>query len=312
MDNLIKNIAVDMNKVNYKVSAIVVTFNRLSWLKKVISSLESQTYSIEQIIVIDNCSTDGTKDWLAQFYTNEQFSILHTKTNLGGAGGFAKGMEVAMAMGNDFLWIMDDDCVPEQNTLEALVRSWTWFKLNTPYTPGFTCSLVKFQDTEDICEMNIPKPIWDWTRYYNNTEIPVMLVETCSFVSCLIHRDKVKEVGLPYSEYFIWYDDSEYTRRLSRSYPGVCVLDSVVRHHTPNNRGVNFSDVNDKNIWKFRYGARNEGSWRYHNQGVDSWKRFSQRVNKQMHQGNVSLRNRADINKSLLEAIKFNPKIKYV
>lgn len=303
---------VDITQVDYKVSAVVVTFNRLSWLKQVVDALENQSYALEEIIIIDNCSNDGTKEWLGQFYENSKYCIVHTKDNIGGAGGFSKGMEVAMAGCNDFLWIMDDDCVPERNALWELVKSWAWFKLNTPYVPGFVCSLVKFQDTEDICEMNIPKPIWDWTRWYNNTQIPVMLVETCSFVSCLVHRDKVREVGLPYSEYFIWYDDSEYTRRLSRSYPGICVLSSIVRHHTPNNRGVNFSDVNDKNIWKFCYGARNESSWRYHHEGLDSWKRFSQRVNKQMHAGGVSLKNRAEINKSLLRGLKFNPKIRYI
>lgn len=296
----------------YTVSAIVVTFNRLDWLKKVIDSLVAQTYFINQIVIIDNCSTDQTSDWLKQFVNNPQFRIYHAKQNLGGAGGFAKGMEIAMTSGNDFLWIMDDDCIPEANALDKLIHSWSWFKNNTPYTPGFACSLVKFQDTEDICEMNIPKPIWDWTRFYNNQQIPAMLVETCSFVSALVHRDKVKEVGLPYAEYFIWYDDVEYTRRLSRSYPGILVLDSIVRHFTPNNRGVNFSDVNDKNLWKFKYGARNEASYRYHHQGVNSWRKFSQRVNLQLHEGGVSLAIRAEINKSLLEGIKFNPKVKRV
>ncbi len=294
-----------------KVSVVVVTFNRLDWLKKVIQSLEQQTYIVEQVIVIDNCSTDDTAKWLSTFYDNPKFRILHTKTNIGGAGGFTKGIEIAMTSNNDFLWIMDDDCVPEPQALEKLVESWMWFKANTPYTPGFVCSLVKFQDTDDICEMNIPKPIWDWTRYYNK-EIPVILVETCSFVSVLIHRDKIKEVGLPYSEYFIWYDDVEYTRRLSRSYPGICVLNSVARHFTPVNRGVNFSDVNDKNLWKFKYGARNEASYRYHHQGFNSWRKFSQRVNLQLQVGKVSLANRAEINKSLLEGMKFNPKIKRV
>ena len=274
--------------------------------------IHNQAYQLNEIIIIDNCSTDGTKEWLTKFYKDPKYRIIHTSENIGGAGGFTEGIKVAMSGNSDFLWIMDDDCIPEPPALENLVYSWVWFKLNTPYTPGFMCSLVKFQDTDDICEMNIPKPIWDWTRYYQNTDNPVMLVENCSFVSCLIHRNKVEEVGLPYSEYFIWYDDSEYTRRLSRSYPGICVLNSVVRHHTPVNRGVNYSDVNDKNIWKFRYGARNEASYRYHKEGISSWKRFSLRVNKQLQEGKVSFHNRKEINKCLLEGIKFNPSIKRI
>ena len=47
------------------VATVVVTYNRLSYLKNLIESLRQQTYTDNHIIVINNSSTDGTAEWLA-------------------------------------------------------------------------------------------------------------------------------------------------------------------------------------------------------------------------------------------------------
>ena len=47
-----------------KVCAIVVTFNRLNLLKDVIQSLREQNSKLEEILVVNNNSSDGTKEWL--------------------------------------------------------------------------------------------------------------------------------------------------------------------------------------------------------------------------------------------------------
>lgn len=75
---------------------------------------------------------------------------------------------------------------------------------------------------------------------------------------CVDPRWVMEAFGLPYKEYFIWFDDAEYTLRITKSCPGVEVLDSVVLHDMGVNQGVNYSMVNEKNVWKFSYGARNE------------------------------------------------------
>lgn len=295
----------------YKVTAVIVTYNRINWLKKVYDSLLSQSYPLHKIAIVDNCSTDETEAWTEQFDNSDQVLIHRTQENLGGAGGFSKGIEIAMSYGSDFVWIMDDDCLARPEALNKLIYSWDWFRKNKEWVPGFLCSLVKFQDTDDICEMNIPQTVWDWPRHVNE-DFPGILVKSCSFVSALVPAEKIRQVGLPHSEYFIWYDDAEYTKRLSKDYPGLLVLDSVVEHHTPVNRGVNFSDVNDANLWKFKYGARNEASYRYHTDGIASWKDFVVRVNRQMHEGKVSLENRLRINECMVKGIKFNPQVKYI
>ena len=117
-----------------------------------------------------------------------------------------------------------------------------------------------------ISEMNNPIPTWDWGRLQAMGYDNLVMVTQCSFVSVLIPRWVMEAFGLPYKEYFIWFDDAEYTLRITKACPGVEVLDSVVLHDMGVNQGVNYSMVNEKNVWKFSYGARNEGSYRFPSQ----------------------------------------------
>lgn len=115
-----------------KVAAVVVTYNRVDKLGRVLDSILAQTRGVDQLIVIDNASTDSTPQLLAVYQDDPRVEVVRLETNTGGAGGFAAGMERAYARGADWVWIMDDDCY----TGKRLSKS-SW-----PATPG-------------------PRPSWD-------------------------------------------------------------------------------------------------------------------------------------------------------
>ncbi|HNI97154.1 MAG TPA: glycosyltransferase, partial [Leptospiraceae bacterium] len=75
-----------------KILAAAVTYNRKSLLERCILALKSQTYSDFEILVINNGSTDGTSDWLA-----ENGIPYITQENSGGAGGFYRAVEEGLA-----------------------------------------------------------------------------------------------------------------------------------------------------------------------------------------------------------------------
>lgn len=292
------------------VAGVVVTFNRLEKLKTVIASIEAQTHAVSTLFVIDNASTDGTAEYLASLETDVPLEIVSMPKNLGGAGGFSEGMMRGYASGADHVWIMDDDCYPQPDALASLVRGFDDSVAELGGDVPFACSVVKFTDGS-ICEMNNPVPTWDWGRLLVNGQQNVM-VTTCSFVSVLIPRWAIAEYGLPYSEYFIWFDDREYTMRLTRRCPGVQVLDSVVVHDMGDNKGVNFSMVNRQNYWKFAYGVRNEASWQLHHHGFLYYMEFGARLFVSLHRGRVPLTLRAKMMGRWLKGIAFNPKLTHV
>lgn len=297
------------------VAAVVVTFNRLDKLKKVLTSLETQTRLPDELIIVNNASTDDTASFLDEYQATFSLSdtvhldIVALDENVGGAGGFSAGMRRAYETGCDYAWIFDDDGYPEPNALETLVDGYNRAVDELGPDIPFACSMVKFIDGT-ISEMNNPIPTWDWGRL-KAKGLDIILVNRCSFVSVLIPRWVMEAFGLPYKEYFIWFDDAEYTIRITKTCPGVQVLDSVVLHDMGVNKGVNFGMIDEKNIWKFRYGARNEASYHLHHEGVYQYLRFCAMVYLTMRRGHVAKKLRRQIYGKLLEAWTFNPQIDY-
>ncbi|MDD7962151.1 glycosyltransferase family 2 protein [Microbacterium thalli] len=291
------------------VAAVVVTFNRREKLKTVLRSIEAQTLAPSQLIVIDNASTDGTSEYLDEREFSLPFEVVHLPSNTGGAGGFAEGMVRGYAAGADHVWIMDDDCYPEPEALEKLVDGFDGAVRELGGDVPFACSVVEFTDGT-ICEMNNPVPTWDWGRLLVKGQQNVM-VTACSFVSVLIPRWAIAEYGLPYRDYFIWFDDREYTLRLTRRCPGVQVMDSVVVHDMGENRGVNFAMVTKDSLWKFAYGVRNEASYQLHHRGLLYYLEFGARLSVSLHRGRVPLSIRARLLRRWFEGIRFNPPLEY-
>lgn len=291
------------------VAAVVVTFNRLEKLKNVIASIEAQSHAVETLFIIDNASTDGTADYLAMLSSTVPLKVITMTVNSGGAGGFSEGMLRGYSSGADHVWIMDDDCYPKPDALASLISGFNGAVQELGNDVPFACSVVEFTDGS-ICEMNNPVPTWDWARLLVKGQKNVM-VTACSFVSVLIPRWAIAAYGLPYAEYFIWFDDREYTLRLTNRCPGVQVMDSLVVHDMGDNRGVNFSMVDRKSLWKFSYGVRNEASWQLHHRGLLHYIEFGARLFMSLHRGRVSLDLRAKLMSKWLRGITFNPKVAY-
>lgn len=297
------------------VAAVIVTYNRLEKLKTVLNSLEKLTISPEYLVIVNNASTDGTDKYLAEYEARcsaedgMKVSIVNLPENVGGAGGFSAGMKYGYDLGADFLWVSDDDGYPEPDSLANLLNGYKSAVDELGPDVPFACSMVKYTDGS-ICEMNNPVTTWDWGRLLAKGQNSV-LVSSCSFVSVLFPRWALEDFGLPYKEYFIWFDDAEYTRRLTKGCPGIQVLDSVVIHDMGQNKGVNFRQINEKNAWKFAYGIRNEASYRLHHEGRLSYLLFCRTVSMQMKEGNVMPELQKKMKEKLKEAVKFDPQPDY-
>ena len=100
------------------VTAIVVTFNRAALLGQVLAALAAQTRPPDDILVIDNASTDGTAALLA---ANPAVTHIRLERNTGSSGGFSAGIARGLAGPATHLWIMDDDAIPAPDALARLL-----------------------------------------------------------------------------------------------------------------------------------------------------------------------------------------------
>jgi GT2 family glycosyltransferase len=136
------------------VVAVVVTWNRLELLQESLAAVHGQTHAPAAIVVVDNDSTDGTRELLDSSYAADLgLDVVHLRQNTGGAGGFAVGIEQALLHHPDLVWLLDDDTVPTPDAAEELVRAWEAFP---GARPAVLASRVVWTDGRDH-PMNTPR-----------------------------------------------------------------------------------------------------------------------------------------------------------
>lgn len=192
-----------------KITAVVVTYNRRELLRRCVEHLREQTCVLDNIIVVNNGSTDGTREWLEE---QTDLDVIH-QGNVGGSGGFYRGIEYAFEKGYDWIWCMDDDVYPGPDCLSELLKQ-------DDEKTGILCPLRK-QDGQtflsEVRRFNLSNPFRSLHCYeLRQEEIDgkeSVGIEGIAFEGPLIKREVVKKVGLPNKELFLLYDDSDYGYR---------------------------------------------------------------------------------------------------
>lgn len=230
------------------VCAVVVTYNRAPLLRRALAALGAQTHPLDEILVVDNASTDGTAGLLADEFGEVQ--VLRLATNEGGAGGFHEGMRWAHERGFDWLWLMDDDTICEPAALAELLAA------EPPSGDApILASRVIWRDGR-LHPMNRPLPrMYDVDDMVLAAERGLLSLRFATFVSLLVHRRAIDEHGLPLKAFFIWSDDIEWTARVLRDEPGYLVPTSIAQHETPTAH-----TALDASPAKFYFAVRN-GIW---------------------------------------------------
>lgn len=240
------------------IAAVVVTYNRKDLLLECLSCLQAQDFSNApqqnatlDILVIDNASTDNTHEALRFLIEDKAIRYYNTGSNLGGAGGFNYGMRKAVELGYDYVWVMDDDCMPHDDTLFEFLNADAELQGNY----GYLSSVCRWIDGS-ICTMNTQRhPL---TKNVTDFSPKIQPITLASFVSLFVPSRIIKELGLPIKDFFIWSDDWEFTRRISRKYPCYLAGKSVVTHKSKSNGVGNIALDSEEKIGRYRLAYRND------------------------------------------------------
>ncbi len=244
----------------YKIVAVVVTYNRLECLKKVISCLQSQQIKLFKILVVNNGSTDGTTEWL-----NDQNDILvFHQDNVGGSGGFYRGISEALKFKSDWIWCMDDDVYPKEDCLKNLL-------IHAEDGVGILCPQRVQNNKVFISEfkkLNLSNPFQrlhleplTLTDVANSQTVEIMGMV---FEGPLIRRSVVETIGLPTKDLFILYDDTDYSyRAVVAGYKVLYVPNAVMSKEYFCQELTNEQRL-FKNRWKEWYHIRNTAYFCHH------------------------------------------------
>ncbi|MBQ7275085.1 MAG: glycosyltransferase family 2 protein [Clostridiales bacterium] len=238
-----------------EIVAVVVTYNRKDLLKQNLQALLNQQNVRADVFVVDNASNDGTEQMIRDEFDCSEIHYFNTGANLGGAGGFQYGVREAIKADYKYVWIMDDDTVPNHDSLCKLYDA---AKL-LPDNWGALSSKALWTD-ESVCKANRQKKtLMSFVTDEEYSKGSPIKVEMASFVSLLVKAEVISKIGLPIGEYFIWTDDYEFTGRINRAGYGVYVIpDSVVHHKMKENKKINFAKETPDRIDRYKYVYRND------------------------------------------------------
>lgn len=199
--------------------AVIVTYNRLECLKNLLAGLQNQIVAPDEIIVVNNSSTDGTTEWL-----NDQLhlKVIHQE-NTGGSGGFYTGVKAAYERNADWIWIMDDDVIPRPDCLKVLLEYKTISKCLNPVRfshNGVIEDAERWLDPESCHIIS-----YNNRSYLNGKKLWFRNIGT--FEGMLVAREIVEKVGFPDKRFFISHDDLIYGY-LAHKFTDVAVIADAV------------------------------------------------------------------------------------
>jgi rhamnopyranosyl-N-acetylglucosaminyl-diphospho-decaprenol beta-1,3/1,4-galactofuranosyltransferase len=188
--------------MSVSVAAVIITYNRISLLQECVAAIQNQLRKPDAIIVVNNGSTDGTAQWLD---TQPGLTVYHQQ-NLGGAGGFNRGIKEAFNQGFDWIWVMDDDGYPATNCLDELLKA----TAIRPQTDTWGCMVLDKDNHTQLAfeckelltptgEIDPTVEFVNWAAFFNGT---------------LLSKATVSKTGYPNPDLFIWGDEIDYYQRI--------------------------------------------------------------------------------------------------
>ncbi len=210
---------------------VVLSYNAAKRIRPCLDSLLSQSYEHQySVLVVDNASTDGTADIVAQEYS--QVSLIRNKKNYGFAGGNNIGMHEAFRNNYDSIVLINDDTKVRDNWLKELV-----LVANSSESIGLVQSKLLFAD-EAYRVNTVGNPLhflgFSWSGGYkhlssefqSNKSIPI-----ASGASVLIKRSVIEKIGYLDEKLFMYSEDVDYSWRARLAGFDIWLAaDSVVFH----------------------------------------------------------------------------------
>lgn len=98
------------------VTIIIAAFNALKYTKLCLQSIKEYTPPGYELILVNNGSTDGTKEYFAQVAGAR---VINNEQNLGFAAGYNRGIEAAKT---NFILMLNNDCIVSHNWLTNMLE----------------------------------------------------------------------------------------------------------------------------------------------------------------------------------------------
>ncbi|MBC7915519.1 MAG: glycosyltransferase [Pyrinomonadaceae bacterium] len=271
-----------MAKIEFKVCVVTVTYgDRWKFLEQVLKRVLTFK-NVSHVIVVDNASHYNVSAAIQNLNVPE-IQVISEKENLGSAGGYKGGISKAITLDIDFLWLLDDDNLPDKNTLEVLLHKW-------PITPGIESKKALFCLREDRKQLikiaqgenpyryylvpnnflgfsffnivpNQFKKIRD--RFKTSQVAKAAKLPFSPYGGLLLPKTLAIDIGLPNDLFYLYVDDTEYTYRITEREGSIWLIPDCKIIDIDKSQGTGYKNTLLRSVlldqWSFRtyYHVRN-------------------------------------------------------
>jgi GT2 family glycosyltransferase len=195
-------------------------------------SIFNCSYQNFKIIVVDNYSKDKSVSKLKKDFTKIHF--IQNNSNLGFTGANNKGIEYAKSEGYEYIMLLNNDTEVDENFIEPLLN-----RLNFEKEIGAVQPL--------ILNFHNQKTVWNFGGRFNKFfGIPITLNKNIELNSlqnesltewisgcCFLFRSSLVDlIGYLDDEYFVYYEDSDYSLKIKNAgYKLGIESKSIIYHH---------------------------------------------------------------------------------
>jgi GT2 family glycosyltransferase len=250
-----------MANIKYKVCVLTVTYgNRWQFLEQVLKRVLSFD-QVSQVVIVNNAS-DYAVIKEAQQLKDNRLQVIDNAENKGSAGGYKQAIEFAhKSIDADFIWLLDDDNLPDENALNKLLQKWdeipgtadakALFCLRTDRKPhvkiaqgenpsryylvpnnflGFSLSRIFYNQFLKLIDKF--KKSATFKAYVKIPYVP--------YGGLLLHQKMLDKIRYPNEAFYLYVDDSEYTYRITKSGGSIWLIPECTITDVDQSQGISY------------------------------------------------------------------------
>ena len=215
-----------------KVSIIVLTYNNLELSKLCFDTILAKTaYPNYEIIIVDNCSLDGTRGYLIELEKqySEKVKVILNDTNLGFAAGNNLGIKESTG---DYIILLNNDIIVTRGWMTSMVKH-----LENNKKMGMSGAVTNMTGNEakiavsysTLDEMHDFADYYTWENF--GKTYPGCVDELAMFATC-IKREVIDNCGYLDEIYNRgMFEDDDYCRTVKQAGYELCIAEDVFVHH---------------------------------------------------------------------------------